>query len=329
MAEIGTSVNYLDLAKRSDPDGKIAKIMEVLAETNQILDDALTVQCNQGTKHLTTVRKGLPTVTWRKLNYGVPKSKSKTAQVTDACGMLEAYAEVDKSLADINGNTAEFRASEDRAFLEAMSQEWAETTFYGDQSVNETEFTGLSPRYNDLSAESGANIIDAGGTGSDNASIWMITWGPNETHYLYPNGSMAGMQHKDLGEQTLEDAAGGQYQGYRTHYKLDVGLSVRDWRYNVRIANIDVSDLTKDASGDSADLVDLMTQAIELLPNELHGRMAFYCNKTIRSFLRRQIKNSNNVHLSLEEVAGKKVLHFDGIPVRRCDQLLGTEARVV
>jgi hypothetical protein len=46
------------------------------------------------------------------LNYGVASSKSRTAQVTDSCGMLEAYAEIDKALADLNGNSAAFRLSE-------------------------------------------------------------------------------------------------------------------------------------------------------------------------------------------------------------------------
>ena len=142
---------------------------------------------------------------------------------------------------------------------------------------------------------------------------------------MKPKGAKAGLQHKDLGEVTLEDDAGGKYQGYRTHYQWKTGLTLRDWRYVVRIANIDVSALTKDASA-GADLIDLMTQALEIPPDLTSGRAAFYCNKTIRSFLRRQIRNANNVHIGMDEVAGKKVVSFDEVPVRRCDQILNTEA---
>ncbi|MCQ4021275.1 major capsid protein, partial [Klebsiella pneumoniae] len=132
------------------------------------------VEGNLPTGHRTTIRSGLPSATWRLLNYGVQPSKSTTVQVTDGIGMLETYAEIDKSLADLNGNTAEFRLSEDRAFIEAMNQQMAQTLFYGDTSVNPQQFMGLSSRYSDLTATNAQNIIDAGGTGTDNTSIWLI-----------------------------------------------------------------------------------------------------------------------------------------------------------
>jgi hypothetical protein len=283
---------------------------------------------NLPTGHRTTVRSGLPASTWRKLNYGVQPSKSTTVQITDTTGMLEAYAEVDKALADLNGNTASFRLSEDRAFLESMNQTMANTLFYGDTGTDPEKFMGLSSRYNSTTAESGDNIIVGGGSGSDNTSIWLVCWGPNTCHGIYPKGSQAGLNHQDLGEVTLEDAANGKYQGYRTHYKWDIGMSVRDWRYIVRIPNIDVSNLTKDASGSSAALVDLMVQAVEKLPNLNLGRCVFYGNRTISSILRRQITNTSNVRLTMDEVAGKRVMAFDGIPFRRNDAILNDEAVV-
>jgi len=329
MATLSTTNPTLaDVAKRQDPDGKIDAIVELLSETNEILDDMTFMEGNLPTGHRTTIRSGLPSSTWRKLNYGVQPSKSTTVQVTDTAGMLEAYAEVDKALADLNGNTSAFRLSEDRAFLESMNQEMANTLFYGDTGTDPEKFMGLAPRFSSTSAENGDNIISAGGSGSDNTSIWLVVWGGNTCHGIYPKGSMAGLKHQDLGEVTLEDAANGKYQGYRTHYKWDVGVSLRDWRYVVRIPNIDVSNLTKDASGSSANLVDLMVQAVEKVPNLGLGRAVFYGNRTISSFLRRQITNTSNVNLSLDEVAGKRVMSFDGIPFRRNDAILNTEAAV-
>ncbi len=328
MATIGnTNPTYLDVAKRLDPNGKVETIVEMLNEDNEVLNDATLIEGNLPTGHRTTVRTGLPTATWRKLNYGVARSKSQTAQVQDSAGMLEAYAEVDKALADLNGNTAAFRISEDRAFLEAMNQEMASTLFYGDTDVNPERFMGLSPRYNSLSAANGVNIISGGGSGSTNTSIWLINWDPNVAHLFYPKGSQAGWQHKDLGEETLSDGAGGYYQGYRTHYKWDLGFSLRDWRYVVRIANIDVTALTYNAAT-GAKLVDLLVQAIEQVKG-MRGRTVFYANRTITSFLRRQIVNaSGNVRLSIDEVYGKKSVTVDGIPIRKTDALLNTEATV-
>ncbi|HNB43401.1 MAG TPA: hypothetical protein PLL72_04310 [Burkholderiaceae bacterium] len=324
-----TNPTLTDVASRL-VDGKIdPNIVEMLNETNEVILDMTMIEANGFTEHKTTVRSGLPSGTWRMLNYGVQPEKSRTVPISDTMGMLETYAEVDKKLADLNGNSAAWRMSEDRAFVEGMNQNMAQKLFYGDSSVDPEQFMGLAPRYNSLSAENGINIIDGGGTGSDNASIWLIVWGPNTCHGIYPKGSSAGLQSRDLGEQTLLDAVGGRYQGYRTHYTWDIGLTLRDWRHVARIANIDVSDLTKNASA-GADLIDLMTQAIEVIPNLGAGRPVFYLPRKLRSFLRRQIANKvAGSTLTMETVAGKRVLAFDDIPCRRTDALLLTEARVV
>ncbi len=328
MALATTTATLLDLARRLDPNGKVQAIAELLNETNEVLSDMQWKEGNLLTGEKTTVRTGLPSVTWRKLNYGVQPSKSATAQITDACGMLEAYAEVDKALADLNGNTSEFRMSEDRAFLESMNQNLAATLFYGDTSVNPERFVGLTPRFLNTSATSGANVLKGGGSSSTNTSVWLMTWDPLVAYGIYPKGSQGGWTHKDLGEQTLFDSAtpAGRFQGYRTHYKWDCGLTVRDWRYIVRIANIDVATLTKNAQS-GADLIDLMTQALELPPNSIGSRV-FYVNRTVKSFLRRQIQNKAVYNLTEETVAGKPVMMFGGVPVRRCDQLISTESTV-
>lgn len=320
---------YLDFANRLDPDDKIAAIIELLNETNEILDDMTMIEGNLLTGHKTTVRTGLPSATWRLLNYGVQPSKSQAKPVMDVTGMLEAYAEVDKDLADLNGNTAAFRLSEDMSFLESMNQEMAEALFYGNVAVDPEKFTGLAPRYSTISTDmtkSGYNIIDAGGTGSDNTSIWLVVWSPNTIHGIYPKGSMGGFMHEDLGQQTLTDAAGGRYEGYRTHYQWKMGLTVRDWRYAIRIANIDWSATITDTS--APDLVKFMIDAIEQIPNLAKGSAAFYMRREIRTALRHQIRTDSNVNLTVDTVEGKRVVSFDEIPVRRVDQLLATEAQV-
>lgn len=320
----------LDVTKRLDPNGKIDTIAEILNETNEILSDMVWVEGNLPTGHRTTVRTGLPTPTWRKLYGGVQPTKSTTAQITDSCGMLEAYAEVDKALADLNGNTAAFRLSEDRAHIEGINQEFVSTLFYGNEGTEPEAFTGFAPRFNSLSAVNGEQIIqNAGIEGSDNASIWLIVWGQNTVHGIYPKGSVGGLKHEDKGQVTIEnvDGNGGRMEAYRSHYRWDCGLTVRDWRYIVRI-QYDQEDLTKDAKT-GPDLVDLMSDALERVPSLTMGRPVFYANRKALSFLRRQIANKvTNSTLTMETVAGKKVTHFDGIPVRRVDQLTNSEAAV-
>ena len=329
MATLGvTAPTLLDLMKKLNPQGGIDSIAEILAETNEVIEDMQWIEGNLPTGHRTTVRSGLPDATWRKLNYGVQPSKSTTVQVTDNCGMLEAYAEVDKSLADLNGNTAAFRLSEDQAFIQGLNKEFASTLIYGNEGTEPEAFTGLAPRFNLASAANGDNIIKAD-SGADNAtgqsSIYLVGWGANTVHGIYPKGSMAGLHTQDLGEQTLFDAAGGKYQGYRTHYKWDCGLTVRDWRYVVRICNIEVANLVKNAATGS-DLIDCMTQALELIPNMGMCTPVFYCSRTVCSVLRRQIANKvASSTLTMDTVAGKRVIAFDRVPVKRCDAILNTE----
>src|SRR5574343_56905 len=320
----------IDLARASDPDGKIASIVEILNQTNEILDDMSWLEGNLPTGNRTTIRTGIPMPTWRKLYGGVQPNKGTTAQVTDSCGMMEAYAEVDKALADLNGNTSEFRLSEDRTHIEGMNQTLAQALFFANEATAPETFTGLAPRYNSSTAANGENVIKGGGSGTDNTSIWLVCWGPNTVHGIVPKGSQAGLQMSDKGQVTIEnvDGAGGRMEAYRTHYRWDCGLSVRDWRYIVRICNVDKSDLTKNASA-GADLIDLMTQAIEMIPSLGMGRPVFYCSRTIRSFLRRQIMNKTVAStLTMDSVAGKKVVAFDGIPVKRVDALAADEALV-
>lgn len=335
MAVISTSFpTLMDVARRSGSDS-IRQVVEILNETNYALDDIPWLQCNSGSSHITTIRTGIPTPTWRMLNSGVPTQKSTTAQIKAHTGMLETYAEVDKmqvALAARNGDAEaapNFLASENSAFIEGFSQEISRVLFYGDPS-SPKEPVGLINYYNSKSAgDTKKNVLDAGGTGSDNTSIWLICWGDRAIHGLYPQGSKAGLEENFLGEVTLEDADGRKYQGFRTHYKWDAGFVVRDWRCAVRIANIDMSDITANNSS-AADLAALMTRAVHLLPKAAFNvRKAFYCRPEILTALDLQVQNKSSLALKHSEVFGREVLDFRGIPIREQESLLDSEARVV
>ena len=341
-----TALTYADWAKRVDDGYRIASIIEILSQTNEILDDIMVVEGNLPTGHKTTVRTGLPQATWRLLNLGVPNAKSTTGQITDTCGNLETYSVIDKDIADLNGNTAEFRLSEVRAFLQGMSQQVAATLIYGNQGVNAERFTGFAPRYstkNTTNSATANNVLDGGGTSNTNTSIWIVCWGSDTYHATFPKGKMTGLQHIDMGEWPVSDGAGGTYQAYRDHFKWEIGLVGRDWRYCVRICNIDVTQLT---GVSAANLLNLLVRGLYRFPTtpstataiqssdtpEVRadmGRTVIYCNRVIRTYLDLQAMNKTNVLLQLQEFDGKVVTTFRGIPVRTCDAILNNEAQVV
>jgi len=327
---IAENPTYVDWMESLDPDGQVAAVIELLNQTNEILMNLTMIEGNLPTGNQTTVRTGLPTATWRRLYGGVPDSKSSRATVIESVGMLEAYNEIDKDLADLNGNGAAFRMSEARATVEGMNQNLASTLFYGNTTTNPERFDGFAGRYNSLGASNGENIIDAGGTGTDNASIWLVVWHPDTCFGLVPKGSSAGLSVTDKGQETLLDAAGNKYEGYRMHFQLKAGLCVKDWRYVVRIANIDRSTLTVDAAT-GANLPNLMFEAMERLPGVMSGaRTAWYMDRSIRTKFRQQLASlTKQSTLEYQNVGGHRVSMWDEVPIHRVDVLSPDEARVV
>lgn len=329
MATLGaTKLTLADWAKRKDPSGKTASIVELLGQSNEILTDMKWSEGNLETGSRVTVRTGLPTVYWRLLNAGVPSSKSTTAQVDEMCGNLEARSEVDVDLAKLNGNTAEFRLSEASAFIEAMNQEMAGTLFYGNSGLAPEEFTGLAVRYSATSAGNGQNIILGGGAGADNSSVWLVGWGEGKVSGLFPKGSMAGLVHEDLGVGDAFDGSNNRFRAYMDRWQWKCGLAVQDWRYAVRIPNIDISALV--AKSSAADLIELMIKAMHRIPNLQACTPAFYMNRTCFEMLDIQKRDDviSGGGLRYENVDGVPTPTFRGIPVRKCDQLLENEALV-
>lgn len=331
MATLSTGqLTLADWSKRTGPDGKIDPVAELLSQQNDVLEDIVFKEANQPTSHVVNIRTGLPTVYWRAYNQGVPSSKSTTAQVTEPCAMLEARSHIDAKLLALNNNSAEFRLSEESAFIEAMNQEMTGKLFNGNVGSDAKTFSGLATRYSSTTAGNGGNVILAGGAGSDNASIYLVVWGEQTVFCPFPKGSRAGLQSRDLGEESVQDANGNWFQAARSLFQWDGGLVVKDWRYVVRIANIDVSDWIgvtgSQASTASTNLLKLMMRAIARIPNFNMGRAAFYANRSIQEGLMIQALEKSNAALGIKDALtqfGTKInqLEFMGIPVRGVDQL--------
>lgn len=332
MAALSTAaLTLIEHAKRQDPNGNVAMIVELLSQTNEVLTDMLWMEGNLPVGHRTTVRTGLPTVAWRILNQGVTPSVSRTAQIDEQCGILEAWSEIDVDLADLNGNTREFRLTEGMAFLEAMNQEFAQTLFYGNTGTAPEEFLGLAPRYSSLSASNGQNIVNGGGSGSDNSSIWLCGWGPMGLCGIFPKGSEAGMKHNDYNEVTVEvtaGVAGTRMRAYQERWQWKGGIALKDWRYVVRGCNIDISNLV--AKSSAADLTEMMIRMYHRIPNRKLVRMSWYMNRTTFEML--DIQRRDDVQtgggIKYENVDGEIRPTFRGSPINVVDQLLETEATV-
>lgn len=327
MAALSTTMMTLaDARRRTDPDDKMATIIELLSQQNAIYDDMPFMEGNLPTGHRTTVRTSLPTVGYRSINQGVARSKSTTRQVDFACGLLEGRSAQDVELVNMQPNPAAFRLSEATAFIEAMAQKVAGDVFYGNADTDPKGFTGLAPWYASLSTDTGENVISGGGSGSDNTSIWLVAWGDKSIHGIYPKNTTAGLEHTTKDNVTVYDDSNNPYDAHEDKFVQRVGLAVRDWRFAVRICNIDVSNLVADSS--AANLIDQLIGAYHKIPNFAGVKPTIYCNRTVRTALDKQARKDGKVYLTIDNVQGKPQTSFWGIPIRTVDQILNTEATI-
>ena len=343
MATIGNSyLNLIDMF-RAGGDEATAEVVEVLTKLSPVARNMFTVEANSGTVHKHSIRTGLPSVAWGRLYQGIAQSKSGRAQVQDTTGFVEGLSTVDTRLLDIAPNAAALRDSEGRSFLEAMVQEAETGFFYHDVVTTPEKIKGVAARYN-VSGGGGAGnqIVKAGGSGSDNTSVWFITAGENATHFIHPKGTKAGIQREDMGRQRVTDSVGAYYVKEEL-FRWHLGVAVRDWRFNARIANIDVSDMV----AGSVDLYKFMRQAFYKLqgvwatamrdgtgrPNDnasIEGRTVIYMNRGVLEALDATGTNSSNGALMLKpmELEGRVVQSYRGIPIEVTDALLNTESVV-
>lgn len=326
----GSNLTLMDWAKRTDPDGGITpNIVEMLEQTNEMVKDMVVREANSATHHRCTVRTGLPTATYRQYYQGVAPSKSTTVQVDESIGMLEARSVVDKDLAELNGDVNAFRMTEAGPFMEAMNQTMQDTVIYGNIASDPKTFNGFAPRYDLTTDASGENIVSGGGSDSDNTSIWLIGWGDSTVYGVFPKGSKAGVSHEDLGidHNTPDGQSPVRYfSAYHDKWEWKMGLVVSDWRYAVRIANIDISNLIAESS--AADILKLMTIAVHKIPNLSAVRPAFYCNRAVMTMLDIQAQNKQNVQLTMGNEESRPKVSFRGIPIRLCDLIRVNEATV-
>jgi len=334
MATLSSNyLNLIDVHKQNDP--RTGEIIEVLKRQNPILDDAVAMECNLGGTHRHTIRTGLPTPAWGALYKGIPQSKSSVQQVDDTTGFLEARSGVDTRALQLSKNPAALRLGEAMSHLEAMNQEMATGMFYHDTATTPEKFKGLASRFNTIGGGAAGNqIVDGGGTGSDNTSIWMVTWGDHACHLLYPEGTKAGVDRQDKGEQRVTDGNGDAYYVKEETFTWHMGMAVKDWRYVSRVANIDTSLML----AGSVDIYALLRKAFYKLQSRrmdsVNSRIAIYCNRDVMEALDGLAVGTGSgangaLRLVPRELEGREVLTYRGIPIRETDALLNTEARVV
>jgi hypothetical protein len=324
MATLTSKYSLVEQAKRIDPDGEQAQIVEVLnRRMGGILEEAPWIPSNDVWTNKTTRRGTLPTGSRRKLNQRISQSVSRTTEIMDVIEQIEDYCDVDSALVDSMPSPAMFRSGEVDAFIEGLGQTIVSDILYADANADPDSMHGLSARMGTADARF---VIDEGGTGSDVTSIYVVTWGQQYAHLIYPKNMAQemGVRHVDKGQVTSE-TTNGLIEVYRDHFCIRCGLVVRHPRAIGRQANIETAGTSNTFDEDNL---------IALLNNmETNADTRIYVNETILTQMQIRSKDKNNVNYYFDNeyaLSGQPPMAFQGYPVRRLDReiLLNTETAI-
>lgn len=332
FATIGDeAVTWKDYASQLDPDGSCATVIDVLQEQNDIIQDMPVVAGNKEYGILTTQNAADPVVSIRGVNEGIDPTKGAFKQLSVNAALFTALLTIDKELLEAANDKAVFRANMNKPFIGAMGKKLAEQLFYGSMGDNAQSFNGLTHFYNaTTTADFGDYVLKAGGSGTDNRSLWLIDWGQENIHGFFPKNSIAGLDHTAFDVTIQETADGKKIPVYQDLWEWRAGIVVRNYKKVVRIANIDASTLATIGTGSdtSPDLMNLMIEAMGAIPN-LSPNARFYCGRKVRTALYKQINNKSNALITPMDIANKPPIpSFMGVPIRLCE-VLDTDEAVV
>ena len=324
-------------AKLKNPDGTAAYVIEILEEKNDFLAHMPYEMANDGTSHVVTLRDSVPTPDWFKPGYGILPKFGTFRQIPFRAGAMRSVCEIPK---DLVSSDMEEMKQQAKAHIQGMNNEMANAVFYGNQAVNDNQFTGLTPWYDKKTFENKDAIIDAGGTGSNLRSIWVIGWGPETVAGFYPsNRGEMGIQVDDMGltdDQTADvegnSSAGkvGRQPVFRTYYSWSLGVSLKDWRYCIRIANLDPQDYKEVPTGTEPKLLSLVNRALVRLRDRRGISPAIYADRnTIEWMSVQRTEKVAQSTLTQEDVFGRGMVTVaDGVPVYPTDALAVNEGQV-
>lgn len=333
MSILGSSfVTVSDMLAMTRPDGSLeTEVVNRVAKTNGLFSKLPFMKGNKTDGHQQVQLVTVPTVGYITYNVAPTTSKAGRVQRTDTVGTISTYSKVDPNLAKDQDNPEAFRKSEDIAFLESTINQASTDIIYANSASEALKFDGLAVRYGTVNTtrhNSGYYMINGGGSGSDNTSIYVAKIGPGGLMGLVGKNGTIGIQTIDHGDKVwIADSAGTQMPYMVTEIKLELGLTVKNPGAVVRICNIDKSALVTESS--AANLQKLIFKAAEMIEN-VDGQTAVICNRTVKAHLGIQAFQKTTLGLhAIADTWGEHVEMIPGVgPVIVEDAITNAEATI-
>lgn len=314
-----TLAEFESLVPESNAGKKV--LIHTIRDYMPFFDQAVITSASDGTRDVGQIITEYPEGELRAYNEGWGSSQVMGRPVAYETAMIRTRNEIDIEVLKKKGADADtYRLRRDQAFMRGLARQAVRKVFYGDRTSDGRDVLGLQNIVK-YGTEFESRIIDAGGsTANAQSEIWLIDWDEEAMHLTIPQGSEAPGVFMDPieGEQYAFDKNGKRFRAKITEFGWDLGVSVFDPLKIVRVVNVDTTKLSKShTTAGSADLVDLLTQAVNLLPNGASGKCAFYMNETLTGILTRQMQNRPNNQLGWDTIAGRKVIAWGDIPVHK------------
>ena len=328
-----TLADYESMVTDKDVARKV--LIHTIRDYTAFFDQGVILSANNGDTDKGQIITKYPEGQLRGYNEGWEAEEALGAAARYTASMVRTRSVVDVSLYNTRkpGEREAWRLRKDQAFMRGLARQAVRRVFYGDPKTDARDCLGLANIVVPTSEAFGGRCINAGGTTNGKLTdIWLANWKPEGMYMFYPQGGEGpGLSVDDMGEQYVQDKNGKAYRALVTEFGWDIGVAAYDPESVVRICNVDTSKLSKkNTTSGAPDLIDLMTQALEMLPDDASGRIAFYMNDTIRSVLRRQMQNKDNAFLTWSEIAGRKVLSYGDTPIHKLgNDVIGNDGNVI
>lgn len=306
----------VELAKRTDPQGNTAELINILAEKNPMLEEAYYEEANDLNSHEFTQIIAEPAPGFGRINKDIPFSAGTTRQVVEPiCTIADAF-KIDNWLLAKAKNPSEYLANEAKIHIQSIGKKAHAALLYGNRGTDPDSINGIMTRLNTLSMD---NVYDGGGSGSDTASIVAVRWGRDGTYLAYPREFSKFIQEEGPKDVWLGDANGGK--GYQIMtWAISLGLCIANPKSVARIANIETSG--------SSNIFDPDTLVAALDGLDGTDGAVIYVPKAIYTQMNINLMNKTNTAYTMAEEWGRPVLHFMGVPVKVCEQMLATETAI-
>lgn len=339
MAEpmMGTAFpTLIDFKQQYGPgENPVADVCEILYKSNPMFEHIPWRAGNELTGHRFFVRTELPFAHTREVNQGIMRSNSKISTDSETTEEFvtsyHADAHAMNELFQGSAHANAYLASEEKPHIYALGDAVLNAMLYGS---NPKGVRGFMYRLSDLEGAYKDQIIDASELiePTDNPrfrSVLAVKWDPSEVSGIHNKHGSLGMTVERFDTQVYDRDKNGTFTAYVVNMHWHAGLMVRDKRYIMRIANIDLNAL-EESEENRRKLFRLMLRTKNEIRQAGEGRMVYYMSKDLYTPIELAAIEKGNLALSYEHIQGDvTVTRFAGYEISKNEIMDFDEDRLV